>query len=304
MAGDSVTIAARALYHNTGANTSVNTAEDMIPSILSTFSGSNIADGIHNSGGTGSPIGTLSPGIYNNLKSNDPLQNLSTKPKAYLNFAAFDDNLNLVNENSGVRQVQGLVDSLYTLQVSKTAIKKTGFIYIYLSNESGQDVFFDNLVVTHQTGPLLEETHYYPYGLTMAGISSHSLKGSLYPEKKKKYNGIEFNDDFDINEYEANYRTLDPQIGRWGQIDPKIDQGMERWSPYASNYDNPVRFTDPAGDRPGDGPGFGAGIKEGFTDVFRGLAHAATHPIETLKSSVKSYLSPQNGREQHEHTMI
>jgi RHS repeat-associated protein len=89
----------------------------------------------------------------------------------------------------------------------------------------------------------------------MAGISSHALKGNIYPENKKKSNGIEFNDDFDINEYEANYRILDSQIGRWARKDPKIDQGMERRSPYASNYDNPIKYNDPLGNRPDqDGP--------------------------------------------------
>jgi len=91
-------------------------------------------------------------------------------------------------------------------------------------------------------------THCYPFGLTMAGISSTALN-SVYAENKKKYNGIEFDNDLDLNAYDANFRELDPQIGRWWQIDPKIDH-LEQWSPYASNYDNPIKFNDPLGDAP------------------------------------------------------
>lgn len=72
---------------------------------------------------------------------------------------------------------------------------------------------------------------------------------------KKKYNGIEETRDLDLNQYDAFYRILDPQIGRWWQVDPKTED-MEQWSPYASNYDNPITYSDPLGDEPdGDGPG-------------------------------------------------
>jgi len=80
----------------------------------------------------------------------------------------------------------------------------------------------------------------------MGGISSKALNSA--PENKK-YNGIELNDDLGLNTYDAFFRNLDPQIGRWWQIDPKIES-MEMWSPYASNYNNPIRFSDPLGDEP------------------------------------------------------
>ncbi|SKA47073.1 RHS repeat-associated core domain-containing protein [Chitinophaga eiseniae] len=152
-----------------------------------------------------------------------------------------------------MKQVKKEPDQLQTLATDKMPVSKSGFLYVYTSNEAPQDVFFDNLVVTQATGPLLEVTHYYPFGLTMAGISSNALKGANYPENRKKYNGIEYTSELDLDIYDAQLRNLDPQIGRWNQIDPKIEN-MEAWSPYASNYDNPIRYKDFLGDEP-DGPG-------------------------------------------------
>lgn len=80
----------------------------------------------------------------------------------------------------------------------------------------------------------------------MAGISSKALNFGA-PENKKKYNGIEKEDGLGIEIYDAQLRELDPQTGRWWQIDPKVDN-MEMWSPYVSNYDNPIRYSDPLGD--------------------------------------------------------
>ena len=93
----------------------------------------------------------------------------------------------------------------------------------------------------------------------MAGISSKAAGGL---ENKRKYNGIEFENDLDLNTYDAFFRELDPQTGRWWQIDPKIEK-MEAWSPYASNYDNPITYSDPLGDEPYEGPG-DPPAKQGF----------------------------------------
>jgi len=80
----------------------------------------------------------------------------------------------------------------------------------------------------------------------MAGISSKALAFGE-PENKYKYNGIEKESDLGIEVYDAQLRELDGQIARWWQVDPKTED-MEMWSPYASNYDNPIRYSDPLGD--------------------------------------------------------
>jgi RHS repeat-associated protein len=102
--------------------------------------------------------------------------------------------------------------------------------------------------VIHTKGPLLEETHYYPFGLTMAGISSKALKGLTYLGNRKKYNGIDFESDLGIDIYDAEFRELDPQIGKWWQIDPMVEYDQESLSPYCSMNNNPVSMSDPAGD--------------------------------------------------------
>ncbi len=90
---------------------------------------------------------------------------------------------------------------------------------------------------------MLEEHHYYPFGMNMKG----EWVAQQQPQIPYTYNGIEKCEDIGLNWNTALHRGLDPCLGRWMQIDPK-GEAIYGMSPYQSMANNPVSFTDPDGD--------------------------------------------------------
>ncbi|MBS0028874.1 DUF6443 domain-containing protein [Chitinophaga sp. 22321] len=263
MAGDTISLSAKAFYKSGGPkekNDVAPSVENILTDLVHAFNGNGATDeGVHGLAGADQQT-PFTSNFYNNdyrrLKEKEPDQTNPDRPKAYLNFVMFDDQFKLVDGNSGVKQVKAAPDQLQTLGQDKMVMEKSGFLYAYTSNEGTQDVFFDNVILGVNSGPLLEETHYYPFGLTMAGISSNALKGANYPENRLKYNGKElqskeFGDGSGLEWYDYGSRIYDVQIGRWHVLDPLSEQ-MRRWSPYNYSFNNPLRFIDPDGMGPAD----------------------------------------------------
>jgi RHS repeat-associated protein len=183
----------------------------------------------------------------------------SGAPKAYLNWVVLDEaQLKLVSGNYGAMPIPTITSGIakQLMQANngnEISVTKNGYLYVFVSNESKGNVYFDDLLVEHIAGPLLEETHYYPFGLTMAGISSKAA-GSL--KNRKGYNGNElqsneFSDNSGLELYDFNARTYDQQIGRFLQVDPLAnEENQEQHTSYHFAFNNCIRYSDPDGKFP------------------------------------------------------
>ena len=120
---------------------------------------------------------------------------------------------------------------------------------------------------------IMEENHYYPFGLKHSGYNQTELEyykisennivlmpafhvsflSNQVPEQSLssfnynyKYNGKELQDELGLNLYDYGARNYDAAIGRWLNIDP-LAENSRRWTAYNYAYNNPIFFIDPDG---------------------------------------------------------
>lgn len=110
--------------------------------------------------------------------------------------------------------------------------------YIYNYKDHLGNVRLSYYKQTDGTTKILEENHYYPFGLRHTGY--HSLAGTTY---RYKYNGKEVQD---TGMYDYGWRQYMPELGRWNGMD-QLSESYHATSPYAYVMNSPVMFIDPDG---------------------------------------------------------
>gem|GEM_PF-3558583 len=252
MPGDVVDIRGKSFWHSNGVNpTNTYTVSSALAAFITSFAGTAAVAGSGH-GATAAALNgsTATTSGLTTVLGNVPNPSTVSVPKAYINWIFFDEQFKPVAGSSSFDLINTTADAVKSHQRTVN-IGKGGYLYVYCSNESNVDVFFDNLQLIHTRGPLLEETHYYPFGLTMAGISSQSagkLENLFRFNKGSELQHKEFSDGSGLEIYDTYFRQLDPQLGRWNQIDPKIEKGQESLSPYESMGNDPILYNDPKGD--------------------------------------------------------
>ena len=279
MAGDVVSASVMGWYEQMQGNNAPETVDPLLAQLMNAMAGGIVGTGGKGGVFTTSESNVLANGLHSFLETQE---NYSTDA-AYLNWLLLDEEqFKLVEGNYGdvplYKVHNGNCEPAALLSSGEIAVKKNGYLYIYLSNTSTDyPVYFDDLRVEHVRGPLLEETQYYPFGLVQQGISSKALSfgGS---ENKQKFNGYEqqnkeFSDGSGLEWYDYKHRYYDNQIGRFFVQDRQAVN-----YPYYSPYQFAGNQVTVAIDLDGDEPKY----------MIDGNGHL-TNPMKALLSSAFGY---------------
>jgi len=147
---------------------------------------------------------------------------------------------------AAANQVGATTVVAHDLMTREYTIKEEGYVFMYVSNENATlvDVYFDDVVMTHTKGNVVQYNEYYPFGMqTSNSWTRENTTGNNFLGN----GGTELNTTSNL--YDLAYRNYDPILGRMNQIDPMATK-YASLTPYNFSFNDPVTFTDPSGADP------------------------------------------------------
>ncbi len=289
MAGDTISLSSYAWY--TGSTQAPPTGLPAISSELIPLLTNGIvaANGTHGGAIPTTDINNGVTGVVNDFLTNTQTYD-NTRPKAFMNWVIVDEEFKKVNSANHMGAIQipllsGGAAKAQLIGPNNMVVRRNGWLYVYLSNESNQNVYFDDLVVNHKRGPLVEATDYYAFGMQIPGLSTQANKGQNYNPNRYKYNGKELqgkelNDGSGLEWEDFGARMYDAQIGRWMVIDPKSNE-MQNYSPYSYAFNNPIKLIDPDGKGPTPPIFPGVVFFFGEFDIGGGLGYGLNYLVQS-----------------------
>ena len=250
-AGDMIDAGANYFYYANDPAGPSYSGGDAVASLIAALIGGNISPLAESnsaliSANLGVPTSDYSSFINKYYNASSPA------PKAFLNVLFFDEQFNFIGQDvnapgvgTNLAQVSSPNDqNAAPLNLMQKA-PRNGWVYIYLSNESNQTVYFDNLSVSQVHSNISEENHYYAFGQKVTGISTIAFNKL---DSRYRYQGDYSQEEENTGWNEFGLRMYDRQLGRWTGVDP-FDQFA---NPYIGMGNDPVNNTDPTGGDVGD----------------------------------------------------
>jgi len=304
MAGDQFTLQAQS-YWTDDSTFTTDSSSTMLSALLGTMSNAQAQANLGENGAAGQIItNTFTPANYALYQGVvDSIANPSI-PQAFLNYMVFDQYMNLIPGQSGAIQVGATPDGWQVIGTDEPiTVSQSGYVAIYISDASTKllpngnthlasgggdggdaapsgplpDVYIDHIVIGVNVGTLIQEQHYYPFGLSINEGESATITPNRY-----EYQGQLLTDDLGYNLYDFTARQYDMQIGRFWGVDP----ASQFPSGYTGMGNDPANLTDPTGCTANGGPYMGANSQEdgssmdGINDPFINVGGHMTDPTQ------------------------